>query len=410
MYRFVTCVSLIAVTSLYAHADAPANDPAKAQTELCSAITAGDAKGVASALDKGARLDRDCPEQMLPPLLHAVEAGKVEIVSLLLDRGADVNQKDSGVSATPMHYAVANHNAAMVKLLAKRGGNPNALTDEGLSPLAFVLMDAEDDATAQALLEAGADANAVNEQGDTLLDTALAKGYKKVAALLESKGGKRGEDPGAVASMKQNAKSPTVPATEDQQVGRGKPEHVASPVPMAAGNRTQQGRLVFKGLYLGMPLRDAVERFRGLGFAPDEFPDQAIGKKLEERIIVRADDGSLVVRRRSTFLNGWMLKADANGNVTRIVIAEKAVNKLFDAENAADQEFFTGFVKGYGLEKDLHPVEVKVWSEVRVPELGAPESCGAIEYIDPSGWYITLNDFRDIDYGLTDSRPRVKFD
>lgn len=242
------CAALLLASSCNAQ-KTQSPDTFQAQVKLCEAITGGNTNAVVAALDAGAKLAQPCPEEMIPPLHQAIEIGKVDIVTLLLDRGADVNQPDNGVSATPLHYAAAKEDSALVALLLKRGAKVSALTDEGLSALAFAVLSHDNAAVAQALIDAGADVNAVDEQGDTLLDTALAMGKTKIAALLESKGAKPGEEPG-------------IP-TED----------MASPEPVAAvappeGKRTDDGQLVFKGLYLGMSAQDAALTMLQLGLPP----------------------------------------------------------------------------------------------------------------------------------------------
>lgn len=348
MFRFALLITLAAVCAAHTCAEDSGADPFKLQSELCTAISAGDPKAVAAALDKGAQLDRDCPEQMTPPLHHAVDTGKTEVVALLLDRGADVNQKDNGVSATPIHYAAAKHDPALVKLLAKRGANVNALTDEGLSPLAFVIMDSDDAATAQALLDAGADVSAVDEQGDTLLDTALAKGYKKVAALLESKGGKRGEDPGALSKAPMPTNAPQAQAPQQAPPGTAK--------------RTAEGQLIFKGFYIGMPIEEAARKMLDLGFHPGGTGTSGVPQSMLEADGLapykyggpwRGKEPLEFTKNalNETVLTGqsWIMGVDAERRVSSFVLYGALTNEFFGSGDLSGFEFAQAFTEAYGI-------------------------------------------------------------
>jgi hypothetical protein len=371
-------------------------DPFKVQMGLCAAITAGDAEAVAAALDKGAHLDRDCPEEMAAPILHAVAIGNTAVVTLLLDRGANVNQEDNGVGATPMHYAAVNKDAAMVTLLAKRGGKVNALTTDGLSPLALAVSEADDTAVAQALIGAGADVNAADEQGDTILDWAVAKGHKLVAKLLEEKGAKRGEEAPAPSSV-------TVPAPMPQATGGGAP----------SGKRTPDGKLIFKGLYLGMPVLEAIEVFRKLDMPPKTDKDFIVlGPQADARGIAKQEDGTLVARAQLVSgLNAWIVRAHPDGRVKQILLRSDVVFRLFAvAPNTLLSEFGTGFFDAYGLRDGAQLVPMTTASEVRT-KLEGPEVCQAMQFTDAAnGWFLTMNDYADINYAEPGTKPAVKFD
>lgn len=404
MFRHALLSMLVAICATYTRAEESGADPFKLQVDLCAAISAGDAKAVAAILDKGAHLDRDCPEQMSPPLHHAVDTGKIVVVTLLLDRGADVNQKDNGVSATPMHYAADKHDAAMVKLLAKRGGNVNALTDEGLSPLAFVIMDADDAATAQALLDAGADANAVNEQGDTLLDTALAKGHKKVAALLESNGGKRGEDP--------DAPSPSTPPA-------AKAEAVPAQSPSGA-KRTDDGQIIFKGFFIGMPVEDAARKMLALGFHPGGsgivgYPKSALEADGRASYKLggpwRGTEPLEFAKNilEETILTGhsWTMGVDAEKHVSFFVLYAALTNEFFGSTDLTGIEFAQAFAEAYGIpgmEVSLHgtsDLEYRLTSNAQIGWL----------YVDREhGWGVRIDEQKNVVIIRLATRKAPKFD
>lgn len=378
----------------------PAGEPDsfKLQTELCVAIGAGDAKAVAAALDHGAKLDRDCPEQMTAPILHAVDTGNVAVVTLLLDRGANVNQEDNGVGATPMHYAAVKKDAAMVALLAKRGAKVNELTTDGLSPLVLAVWEGDETAVVQALIDAGADVNAADEQGDTILDVAHAKGHKQVAALLESKGAKRGEEPAVrpSATAPESMTTPTAPQAAS-----------------TSGKRTADGKLIFKGLYLGMPILDSIAVFQNVGLPPETDKDViATGPNADARGIGVQKDGVLVARGQSVIgMDIWIVRAHPNGRVKQILMRSDVVEMLFAIDKGTlRSEFAGGFLDAYGLREGVQVVPIKTASEVRLPSEG-PEVCEALQFTDTiHGWFLTMNDFTDIVYAELATKPGAKFD
>ena len=349
------CAALLFALSSMAQ-ETQGADTFQAQVKLCEAITGGDANAVAAALDAGAKLAQPCPKEMIPPLHQAIESGKVEIVTLLLDRGADVNQPDNGVSATPLHYAAAKEDPALVALLLKRGAKVDALTDEGVSVLGIAVLRHDNPDVVQALIDAGADVNAVDEQGDTLLDTALAMGKSKIAALLESKGAKPGEEPG-------------IPA-EDMET----PEPVTAVAP-PEGKRTDDGQLVFKGFYLGMPLPELLARMTAFGFSAGEFVGgdmEGYGRKFVESQLPKK--GS-IGRGFS-----WSADLDDAERVKRFTLywGFLADKDVFNCADMDVRQFATAFRDAYAI-PSMEPVKRHNWG---------------FEYTDPAGWKVRIDENR----------------
>lgn len=124
-------------------------------------------------------------------LEHAYRAEEpLEMIELLLDRGADVK------SSNVMLEAVLG-DAAALRLLLEHGGDPNTKhdrdTNSGTSALAYALSEWEPELRPNiiALIEAGADVNAVDARRKTPLAYAQATGDRALVKLLEKHGAKR---------------------------------------------------------------------------------------------------------------------------------------------------------------------------------------------------------------------------
>lgn len=394
MNKYQQGVALCATLFFTLVAQAQEPDTFQAQLRLCEAITSGDVKAAAAALDSGANLAQPCPKEKIPPLHQAVSVGNLEIMTLFLNRGAEANQPDNDISATPLHYAAAKENPAVVSLLLQHGAKVDALTDEGFSVLAFTVMSHDNPEVAEVLIRAGADINAVDSQADTILDTAIFSNRVKIAALLESKGAERAETPGL------NAPEPLPTA------------------PVPSGRQTAEGRPLIKGLYLGMPIMEAINIFRRVGKEPylyegdkrNPTPDDPNFPRPDANGVRRLPDGTLFSSCPFFYLDYWVLEAHPDGRVKKIMIESTVVNLLFEASGISDQEFFSGFLDAYGLLEKAQIVQVKVRSRLRMPEQFMPDTCEAFEYVDPSGWYVSLNQFRDLVYAEAETRPKANFD
>jgi len=138
----------------------------------------------------------------LPTL--AVESGNLDIIKALLDAGADFSAVDGRGNTpallatqgfggnpqaiiallgqnrvdldqsteyfTPLYYAVMNRDTALVQALLAAGAKPSAATAEGRLPIVEAVGDA---ATLGLLLAAGADPDSIDRHGDPVLFTAV---------------------------------------------------------------------------------------------------------------------------------------------------------------------------------------------------------------------------------------------
>ncbi len=157
---------------------------------------------------------------------HANKTSPLELISLMLEHGADPNQMathalnmpGSGgqkgivppVNASPFARALQTQDVAALKLLLAHGAKPN-VTDGGALPLALAMggggggrggvfgvrpsplrfaSERNADGAVKALLEAGADVNALSATGDTALHAAAQGGNVAMIQFLADHGAK----------------------------------------------------------------------------------------------------------------------------------------------------------------------------------------------------------------------------
>jgi len=107
-------------------------------------------------------------DKAIERLFLGIYAADLAIVIEQLDSGVAVNARDE-TQQTPLHVA---QDRAIVKLLVARGADVEALNDTGESPIFNKEIE-----NAQIILSAGADINATNRGGNTLLIRYAYAGY-----------------------------------------------------------------------------------------------------------------------------------------------------------------------------------------------------------------------------------------
>lgn len=135
--------------------------PDEATAFLKTAVRANAARLVEQLIERGARLDYMDDGQSI--LFYAGNASP-EIIQLLLSHHAPINTQNC-LGLTPLHIAVGSCNLDFVRLLVEAGADINCAAHDRTTPLAI----ARDSAILKFLLDHGADVNAADDDGKTIL-------------------------------------------------------------------------------------------------------------------------------------------------------------------------------------------------------------------------------------------------
>ncbi|KAF4455375.1 Vegetative incompatibility protein HET-E-1 [Fusarium austroafricanum] len=115
---------------------------------------------------------------------NAAEAGDVSVIKRLLDTGTKPDTKNIN-GETPLWIAARNRCDTVVQVLAQRTDvNVNSRSISGRSPLFWPSSHGNERILAF-LMQAGADASIVDENGDTAVTVARRNGHERVAKVLE---------------------------------------------------------------------------------------------------------------------------------------------------------------------------------------------------------------------------------
>jgi len=146
-------------------------------------IHKGSFAAVAAMLDTADDVNLRDSEYGRTPLHWAVWRDSLQASKLLLSQEAEVGAKDKR-GYTALHYAARNCRIDMIQLLLGQGANINAQADDGSTPLHFAATGGHD-ATARLLVENfGADTEANDSKGRTVLHYAAKNCLLETVELL----------------------------------------------------------------------------------------------------------------------------------------------------------------------------------------------------------------------------------
>lgn len=182
--RFALLVAITAIVAKGAVAD-PLHDAAKA----------GDVARMTELLDAGA--DIDSADSFGSPLHWAILNKHDDAAELLISRGAEIDRLTDALGS-PLHAAVQRGLLAQVRLLLANGAAVDVRDKDGKTPLHLAAFGGRTE-IAQALIEAGADVNAIGSNAHgaawgegqfSALHVAEYNNRAEVAELLRASGAK----------------------------------------------------------------------------------------------------------------------------------------------------------------------------------------------------------------------------
>jgi len=159
--------------------------PAQANDQLHTASLDGENAKVKEAIAAGADVNAPDAEGRTALMLAAFN-GHSEIVLMLTDNGASVARRDL-MGRTALLYAATGPFPETVKILLDKGSEPNVVdSDEHFSPLMHAAAEGNLDVV-KILMEAGANQDLKDVDGDNAESFARQAGHVAVADYLASK-------------------------------------------------------------------------------------------------------------------------------------------------------------------------------------------------------------------------------
>jgi cytochrome c len=143
----------------------------------------GDVPAITAALEAGTDVNES--DGWATPLWYAARRGHEDAAKLLIARGADVNLTTKS-SGPPLLGAIERKNAILVKLLLASGADPNAALETKSALYLAVKSGCLECVTA--LVDLGADVNALNQDREPPIHAAKLIGHREIADYLATHG------------------------------------------------------------------------------------------------------------------------------------------------------------------------------------------------------------------------------
>jgi ankyrin repeat protein len=159
-----------------------------AQTSIFEAAAAGDFDRVRAWVEDDASLANAFSHDGYTPLGLASFFGHADVAEYLLAKGAEVDvTSQNRMKVTPLHSAAAGRHVGIVKALLEHGADVNAVQQDGFAPIHGAAQNGQEEMVLL-LLSYGADIDARGANGQSALNIAEAEGHDVVAELLRRQG------------------------------------------------------------------------------------------------------------------------------------------------------------------------------------------------------------------------------
>jgi len=158
----------------------------RSDLDIFEAVAAGKAEPVSAMLDRDPGQAKIWSADGFTPLHFAAFFGQPAIARELVRRGGDVAAVSmKPMEVTPLHSAAAAHSTEIVRMLVESGAPVNAKQHGGWTAL-HAAADNGDEEMIKILLQHDADLLAQNDDGKTPADIAQLKGHDKALLLLSA--------------------------------------------------------------------------------------------------------------------------------------------------------------------------------------------------------------------------------
>jgi uncharacterized protein YecT (DUF1311 family) len=181
----------------------------------------------------------------------------------------------------------------------------------------------------------------------------------------------------------------------------------APPVSAPTASTPPEGVPVIKGLYVGMPLREAGQVMHGHELVQRDYvnPDGSLNW---DRLISKDYQGDSMIEMAEGMLMVWRITADANERVTKVHFIGPVSARLFNARDMTGEEFAQAFVEGYRIDRmEVIIAPTDITTQILTD---ATQQLGWQKTDREHGWRITLHDDKTLIYEAIATAAETAFD